>query len=228
MKNFFKIIIMSLSLLIMIGTTGVATELAPPNVELEGNSEGIVYIPGDEYFLQFNNMLPGDKIKRSLIMSNKYSESYEIFLRAERINEKEEFDLLEKLNMNILYDNKLLHDGDSTGAPSIKENISLGIVKPGEKKELIAEVTLDGPSTTNEYKGKEGAVRWVFTAVRIENTDGDNTVKPTPPNNSNNNISTRPPQTGDNGILNYLLVIGVLAILLVVINRKGGKQNEKN
>lgn len=228
MKNFLKTIIMSLSLLIMIGTTGVATELAPPNVELEGNSEGIVYIPGDEPFLKFNNMLPGDKIKRSLIMNNKYSESYEIFLRAERINEKEEFDLLEKLNMNILYDNKLLHDGDATGAPSIEENTSLGIVNPGEKKELIAEVTLDGPSTSNEYKGKEGAVRWVFTAVRIENTDGDNTVKPTPPNNSNNNTSTRPPQTGDNGILNYLLVIGALAILLVVINRKGGKQNEKN
>lgn len=227
MSKVLKTIVMSLSLLLMIGITGVADELAPPNVELEGNSEGIVYIPGDEPFLQFNNMIPGDKIKRSLIMNNKHSEEYEIFLRAERINEKEEFDLLEKLNMNIIHDNKVLHDGDATGAPSIEEDISLGVINPGEKKEITAEVVLDGAETGNEYKGKEGSVRWVFTAVRTGNTD-DNTVKPNLPNDTNGNISTRPPKTGDNGILNYLLIIVIGAILLVVINRKGGKQNEKN
>ena len=140
MKNIFKILVLSLSLLLMTGTVGDATELAPPNVELEGNADGIVYIPGDEPFLEFKGMVPGDKIKRRLVLSNKFTDSYEIFIRAERISEKEEYDLLEKLKMKIEYDNRYFAMKEmTTGEESIKENVSLGKINPGESKELVAE-----------------------------------------------------------------------------------------
>ena len=228
MKNIFKILVLSLSLLLITGTVGDAAELAPPNVELEGNADGIVYIPGDEPFLEFKGMVPGDKIKRRLVLSNKFTDSYEIFIRAERISEKEEYDLLEKLKMKIEYDNSTLHEGDATGEESIKENVSLGKINPGETKELVAEVELDGVSTGNEYKNKSGEVKWIFTAVRTQGED-ENTGGNTSNNNqSNNNLSgtnssSKPPKTGDNGILGYLIFIISCFVVLKVVNRKGSK-----
>lgn len=223
MKNIFKILILSLSLLLITGTIGDASELAPPNVELEGNANGIVYIPGNEPFLEFRGMVPGDKIKRRLVLSNKFTDSYEIFMRAERISEKEEYDLLEKLKMKIDHNDGTLHEGDATGQHSIKENVSLGKINPGESKELVAEVDLDGESTGNEYKNKSGEVKWIFTAVRTPSGD-EPSGGTTPDNNqSNNNSSSKPPQTGDNGILGYLIAIVSCFAVFKVVNRKGRK-----
>ncbi|MBM7833051.1 LPXTG cell wall anchor domain-containing protein [Clostridium sardiniense] len=219
MKNIFKILILSLSLLLITGTIGDAAELAPPNVELEGNANGIVYIPGNEPFLEFRGMVPGDKIKRRLVLSNKFTDSYEIFMRAERISEKEEYDLLEKLKMKIDRNDGNLHEGDATGEHSIKENVSLGKINPGESKELVAEVDLDGQSTGNEYKNKSGEVKWIFTAVRTKPTGRI----PQDNNQSNNNSTSKPAQTGDNGILGYLIAIVSCFIVFKVINRKGRK-----
>ncbi|MGU8488178.1 LPXTG cell wall anchor domain-containing protein, partial [Clostridium perfringens] len=110
-----------------------------------GNADGIVYIPGNEPFLEAKNMVPGDNLKRTLILSNKFNDTYEIFLRAERVTPKEEYDLLEKLNLKIDYNNNLLYSGNATGEPDLEGNISLGKINPGESKELVAEVSLDGP-----------------------------------------------------------------------------------
>ncbi|MDY3208681.1 LPXTG cell wall anchor domain-containing protein [Clostridium baratii] len=228
MKNIFKILVISLSLLLITGTIGDAAEIAPPNVELEGNAEGIVYIPGDEPFLEFKGMVPGDRIKRRLVLSNKFTDSYEVFIRAERISGKEENDLLEKLKLKIEYNNSTLHEGDATGEASIKENVSLGKINPGESKELVAEVELDGQSTGNEYKNKSGEVKWIFTAVRTPDEDentGENTSNNNQSNNNSSNIdsSSKPPKTGDNGILGYLIVIISCFIVFKVVNRKGRK-----
>lgn len=223
MKNIFKILILSLSFLLITGTIGDAAELAPPNVELEGNANGIVYVPGNEPFLEFKGMVPGDKIKRRLVLSNKFTDSYEIFMRAERISEKEEYDLLEKLKMKIDHNYGTLHEGDATGEHSINENISLGKINPGESKELVAEVELDGQSTGNEYKNKSGEVKWIFTAVRTTSEDDPTGGESSDNNQSNNNSSSKPPQTGDKGIVGYLIVIASCFIGFKVINRKGRK-----
>ena len=61
MKIFSKAFIVAFSLLSIITIKGDALEKAPPNVELEGNANGIVYIPGDEPFLLGEEMVPGDQ-----------------------------------------------------------------------------------------------------------------------------------------------------------------------
>ena len=197
MRKVINVFMLSLALLLITGTEGYAKSFAYPNVELEGNANGIVYIPGNEPFLEAKNMVPGDNLKRTLILSNKFDDTYEIFLRAERVTPKEEYDLLEKLNLKIDYNNNLLY---------LEENISLGKINPGESKELVAEVSLDGPTTGNEYKGKKGDVNWIFTAIRI------------PSEESNQNITV--PKTGDSGVLVYLAISIVCLILLLLSNRK--------
>lgn len=206
MRKVINVFMLSLALLLITGTEGYARSFAYPNVELEGNADGIVYIPGNEPFLEAKNMVPGDNLKRTLILSNKFNDTYEIFLRAERVTPKEEYDLLEKLNLKIDYNNNLLYSGNATGEPDLEGNISLGKINPGESKELVAEVSLDGPTTGNEYKGKKGDVNWIFTAIRI------------PSEESNQNITV--PKTGDSGVLVYLAISIVCLILLLLSNRK--------
>ena len=206
MKNLIKSFLFTMVFLLIICKPGVASTFATPNVELEGNADGIVYIPGNEPFLEAKNMVPGDNLKRTLILNNKFNDTYEIFLRAERVTQKEENDLLEKLKLKIDYNNNLLYSGNATGEPDLEENISLGKINPGESKELVAEVSLDGPTTGNEYKGKKGDVNWIFTAIRI------------PSEESNQNITV--PKTGDSGVLVYLAISIICLILLLLSNRK--------
>ncbi|WP_415329953.1 LPXTG cell wall anchor domain-containing protein [Clostridium perfringens] len=206
MRKVINVFMLSLALLLITGTLGYARSFAYPNVELEGNADGIVYIPGNEPFLEAKNMVPGDNLKRTLILNNKFNDTYEIFLRAERVTQKEDDDLLEKLKLKIDYNNNLLYSGNATGEPELEENISLGKVNPGESKELVAEVSLDGPTTGNEYKGKKGDVNWIFTAIRI------------PSEESNQNITV--PKTGDSGVLVYLVISIICLILLLLSNRK--------
>ena len=98
MKGFIKTILITLSLLLIISIKGEASTLTPPNVQLLGNADGLVHISNTEdMFLYRYNMLPGDSVERTLEIKNQYEDSYELFLRAERVSEKEEYDLLNKL-----------------------------------------------------------------------------------------------------------------------------------
>ena len=172
MKSFFRKIIATLSLLFIITTIqGEALEKAPSNVKLEGNATGLVHIPGDDLFLFFENMLPGDSVKRVMVIKNEYEHPFELFLRAERVSEKEEFDLLNKINLTITYKDKGLYKGYASGEYDITENISLGVFQPGQEEILEAVAELDGPTTGNEYKNKYAEVKWIFTAVRSEEDD---------------------------------------------------------
>ena len=74
MKNFIRKILVVTSLLSIITTIKVDAEtLAPPNVELLGNANELVYIPDDDLFLQHPNMIPGDYIRRTLEIKNKHN-----------------------------------------------------------------------------------------------------------------------------------------------------------
>lgn len=220
MKRFSKIFLLALSLIFILGIKGEALESIPPNIELEGNAEGIVFIPGNEPFLSHHNMVPGDRVSRKIIINNNYNSSYEIFLRAERVTNEEEFDLLKQINVEIDYEKSPIYRGKATGEDGLTENISLGVVNPKEKKELFALAELDGPSTGNEYKNKYGEVKWVFTAVNLN--DGLKEPAPHKPAGGNgiDKGDITSPQTGDNGIILYCILAFGAFLLFSLNNRK--------
>lgn len=192
MKGFIKTVLITLSLLLIISIKGEASTLTPPNVQLLGNADGLVHISNTEdMFLYRYNMLPGDSVERTLEIKNQYEDSYELFLRAERVSEKEEYDLLDKLDLKITFDDKVIYVGPTSGEYKITDNISLGTFKPGEEATLFAKVELDGPSTGNEYKNKFAQVNWIFTAVRKDSNDNTSTDKPS----NSNKPSTNKPST---------------------------------
>lgn len=185
----------------------------PSNVILEGNEEGLVFIPSDEAFLWKNNMLPGDTVKRTMIIRNDYDETYEIYMRAERVTTNQENDLFDKLQLTIEYDEQIIYKGLASGEANLLmdknlvNDISLGSVRPGESKILYAEVTLDGPSIGNEYKNKVAQVDWIFTAITHEDYET--------------------PKTGDSTVIPYI-ILALLSILYLIIDKKRENNNMKH
>lgn len=210
-----KILMCTLSLLLTTTLYTSAETNTPSNVRLEGNSEGIVFILGDEPFLFKESMLPGDSISRKIIIDNKYNVEYEVFMRAERVSEKEEYDLLNKLELIIYYKDEIIYNGPVSGEDELSKNISLGKFKPGEEAELYAVVTLDGPTTGNEYRNKYAQVDWIFTAIN----DGkeDNTISNKPSTNESNSTNKNP-YTGDRSITIYI-IIGLCGLVLLSRNK---------
>ena len=196
MKGFIKTVLITLSLLLIISIKGEASTLTPPNVQLLGNADGLVHISNTEdMFLYRYNMLPGDSVERTLEIKNQYEDSYELFLRAERVSEKEEYDLLDKLDLKITFDDKVIYVGPTSGEYKLTDNISLGTFKTGEEATLFAKVELDGTSTGNEYKNKFAQVNWIFTAVRKDSKDNTSTDKPSNKPSNGNKPSTNKPTT---------------------------------
>lgn len=210
MKKILKFFLLFLTLFFTVSVRGEAREKVSPSVLLEGNADGIVYFPGEKPFLEFDRMIPGDSVEGKMILKNSFSDAYEIFLRAEAGGVNDEY-LLKRLNMQITYDGKGLYQGNAMGSNGLEKNISLGIIEPGKQKELEAKVLLDGRSVGNEYKGKEGKVNWIFTAIRI-------------PQNSSGMDS---PKTGDDTRIALLILINLLMgcmIIQAVVEKKVRKR----
>ncbi|MDU1855251.1 MAG: LPXTG cell wall anchor domain-containing protein, partial [Clostridium baratii] len=142
MKSIIKTLLLFLVIFSAITVRGEATEVLPSNVKLEGNSDGIVFISGDEPFLYKENMLPGDTVSRKMILKNNYTDSYFVYLKGERISKEEPYDLLDKIYVNITYENKSIYNGKILGKNKESREIPLGLIKPGEEKQLTATATL--------------------------------------------------------------------------------------
>lgn len=207
MKKFINIFAIVLVIISVINIKVNASNKVPSNVILQGDSDGIVFIDEDKPFLEAEGMIPGDSVSRTMIIKNSYDYPFKVYMRAERVTPIEEYDLFNKLQLEILYKDKLIYEGSASGEGGLNKDIYLGIYKPGEEANLYAKVHLDGPSTGNEYKNKFAQVNWIFTTVRQEDENKVNPeVKPSNP--------VEPPKTGDNGIGIYI-ILAVFSLFLL-------------
>ena len=215
MKGFVRKILLCVSLLTMMTIQVGAATMSPPNVDLLGNADGLVHVPEDDLFLYYPNMKPGDSISGTIEIKNEYDHPYELFLRANRVTDKEKYDLLSKLDLKITYKDKVIYAGPTSGENELTDDISLGVFEPNQKETLTAEVSLDGPSTGNEYKNKTAQVDWIFTALRSD--DESEVVQ----ENNDTTDRTPPAKTGDNGIgISIILGCSSVLILLLLLKRK--------
>lgn len=180
------ILILTILLCIMLLDIGLVSAQAE-DVELVGKASGLVLLPSDDSRLfNIGNLNPGDEITETLKISNKYSRPYTLYMRAERIGEEEEFDLLKLLWLTITYKGEVIYEGLATGTSdeegyNLTQNISLGKINPNQSYELIATISLDGPNTGNEYQGKEAQVKWIFTAQTDKKDKDKDKDKDEPP-----------------------------------------------
>lgn len=139
----------------------------PPNVELEGNADGIVFIDGDKPFLVKYDMMPGDVIQRKIVLNNKHEDSYKVYLKAKRITPEEKYDLLNKIDLELFYNGEEFYKGPISGEDGLIHDVYLGTINPRESKVLDAKAEFDGKEIGNEYKNKYAEVEWIFTAIKV-------------------------------------------------------------
>ncbi|WP_300347741.1 LPXTG cell wall anchor domain-containing protein [Clostridium sp.] len=232
MSNKFRICLTALLVILITGSWGSVAKAISPNVELEGNARGIVFLSGDEPFLMKYNMLPGDTVERKMKLVNRYSDTYKIYLRAQRLTPKEKADILSKIHLKVFYDKKEIYSGPVSGEDGMTKNIYLGSIDPGKEKELYAKAILDGRTMGNEFKNKYGEVEWIFTAVRIPKSKAyeqeEFFKKYVPEKIFNREIM---PKTGSElaGYIPYIAIGAILLGLLVLsYNRKNKKSLKKD
>ncbi|MDD3839157.1 MAG: LPXTG cell wall anchor domain-containing protein [Clostridia bacterium] len=139
------------------------------DLEIIGSQDGIAVKPQGEKFFDLNNLNPGDTKTAMLSIKSVYRDPFDLYMRAERVGEEQEYDLFNQLKLKVNYDGTLIFDGSMTDFA--RSNISLGRINKNDHKHLLAEVYLPGRETGNEFQGKTVDVRWIFTAQSLTSPD---------------------------------------------------------
>lgn len=134
-------------------------------VVLEATGSGFVE---DELFINWgDNLGPGDAITKAIKIVNNHSRVVLLSMRAEVVEGDNGF--LDKIWLVLKHGDEVIYEGpvsgnqqpDGTG--DYAEGIDLGSIQAGETYELAADIYLDGEKIGNEFQGKSGIVKWIFT-----------------------------------------------------------------
>lgn len=173
-KNIKCLSIIVMIVLMMTSVSVLVKAQTPKNVSLEGNANGIVFFPDNELFLSGTDMIPGDKVLGEISVKNNYEQAFKLYMKAERITDEEENDLLKALELKITYKDKIIYQGNAAGDDGLNNHIYLGEFRSGDTTSLAAEVYLDGKKIDNRYQNKYGEVKWIFTAETNEQPVNNN------------------------------------------------------
>lgn len=151
------------------------------DLELIGKDVGLVVEPTGERLFDLKNLNPGDTKIAKLSIKNNYTNSFNLYMRAERMGEVpvEDVDLFDILTLKVTLRGITIYEGPIKDFA--KSNISLGRFNRGANEELIATVHLPGPETGNEYQGKSVDVKWIFIAESITPPGGGDSDPPGEP-----------------------------------------------
>jgi len=179
-KTYICSLIIILSLANSFNMISMKQALASGVVKLNGKSSGIVLMPDGGRLFDLENLNPGDVVTRTLKIRNASSESFYLFMRAERTGERLDGpDLLKQLKLIVTYEGKIIYQGSATGDggeyANMTRNIFIGKFNPKDSRELVVQIELPGPKTGNEFQNKTCEVKWIFTA-QIDRYSNDKSI----------------------------------------------------
>lgn len=240
MKSIIRFLVILISLLSVITTTGVAAELSPSNhIMSEGSGFKFIYKDKGENkkFLERHDMLPGDYDEGTLKIFNNLDEPFKVYITTMKLNGDKDSELYKVLNISIKNkeNNESIFNNNLLNSDGKYNHIYLGIVNPGEENIYDIKVTLDKKATDNKYKNKKAKDKWVFLAVGTKDDkeitsldDGiSNATKLL--ENTVNKIKKILPKTG----YDYFVILGVgflifaAGIIILLIKKRGNKYEEE-
>lgn len=149
-------------------------------VVYEGDARELVAVPED-FFSNLGTAMPGEELSDTVEIRNTTETEAEFFFRTQMPEEisEEEKDLLQKFRMIILLGDRVLYSGKLYSEELEKEEISLGILRPGEKSNLYFALCLPA-ELKNSYARRQSSVNWIFSVRGTEKTESGVIVKQTP------------------------------------------------
>ena len=225
--------------------------LQPINVQantVEYNGEkGLIATPND-FFLNINELLPGDTKEDVAYIKNTTNNEIEVFFKTEPIDKTEYYDdidysLLEKIKLKITLkssnnsEEKTIYDGN-LGAELMNNYISLGKYTKKYNGELKFKIEVP-TDLKNDYTLSTTKVKWVFAVEKTKDNTNKNedTTDETKLNyNTNENEDTKDKnliekiidtvKTGDN-IFYTIAILIICAIIVIVLVAQKVRMNKR-
>lgn len=126
------------------------------SISFEGGAEGLIHI-GDDFFSNFGDLMPGDKLSETIKVGNNYSQPVDIYFSAENIDNA---DILQKITLEIKNDEDLIYSGPLS-SPIDKQ--LLGTYSKGDTSDFTFTISLPA-DLKNDDALKEAQVKWIFSA----------------------------------------------------------------
>lgn len=136
----------------------------PMDIELIGDADQLTFTETtDPGFLHTDAFLPGESIQRTLVIKNQKSVSFRLSFAIEPLSAREEFDILEQIEIQVFEDDKQLCHGIISENPCATKQL-YATLDPGEERHLTMIATFN-ENAGNEYKNKEVQYDWIFDAI---------------------------------------------------------------
>lgn len=174
------------------------------------------------WFMDINDMLPGENYKNMLQIENGSKKTYKLYLQAIALEQDEEKDkLLELISMKVMVGSKVLYEGTAGGTEydngNLQNVIYVGTYEPSASSELEVQLGLS-KDVGIEYNNMLTKTDWKFMVTEVqenqkqENNEHDNNVY------ENKIQIIQSPKTGDtsNLVLYLILMVGAFSGVLVV------------
>ena len=160
-----KLIAAFLLIAFVFGTVPMAFA-ADSSIEYVNGAEKFVFVPSDDLFDNFKNVMPGDTIEQKITVKNGSNKTVKIYLRAVANENTVMQGFLQQLSMTVKQGDKTLFDASPAELDGLAENVLLGQFAPNTGTELV--VNLKVPITLgNEYARLTGVVDWIFTVEEV-------------------------------------------------------------
>lgn len=126
------------------------------SISFEGGAEGLIHI-GDDFFSNFGNLMPGDKLSETIKIGNNYSQPVSLYFSADQVDNN---DILKKITLEIKNGSDSIYSGLLSN-PIDKQ--LLGTYSRGDTSDFTFTISLPADLKNNDAL-KEAQVRWTFSA----------------------------------------------------------------
>lgn len=236
MKKRMGYLLMFFSLFVyFVNSIPVQAEILPPGM-LIGDSEGISVDGTGAYYVQKEDLQPGDKFVKKIKLMNteKNDRPYVLEMDMAPKEKKGAIDFYEAISVKMLLDGKEVYRGNliGVGKPDLqKDRLQLGTYAYGDFKELEVQFVVSSDLPTEVWQTKSYAIiKWEFIATKEKDKEPpiDSSEPPAKPGKDKpDKPIVRLPQTGEEWrSLIYKIITGIFIICVVLLFMKKRKERE--
>lgn len=221
----------------------VQAEILPPGM-LIGDSEGISVDGTGAYYVQKEDLQPGDKFVKKIKLMNteKNDRPYVLEMDMAPKEKKGAIDFYEAITVVMLLDGKEVYNGNliGIGKPDLqKDRLQLGTYAYGDFKELEVQFAVSSDLPAEVWETKSYAIiKWEFIATKEKDKPEPPIDSSGPPGDSSkpkDPIKKKPiiklPQTGEEWrSLIYKAITGIFIICVVLLfikKRRDSQMSDK-
>ncbi len=157
-------------------------EVKPKRLTFEKKNGKMVWSKRDEsgqnLFMQFENMIPGQIVTDYAIIKNKSNKKYDLYLKIIPIEQSKQLDeLLELISMKVIFEGKTIYDGSAAGIDynngswNLRKAVKLCMMNPHDESKIKVILSLD-KDTTIEYADILTKIDWQFMVKEINSPEG--------------------------------------------------------